>query len=71
MQPYIRSELFSKEDIILLFSLRSRTVRGIKNDFSEYHKPNLSCPLCSKHLDSLAEVLNSTKLKHEVQSLQK
>ena len=27
--------------------------------------------LCSKHLDSLPEVLNCTKLKYEVQSLQK
>ena len=71
MQPYMRSDLFSKDDMTLLFCLRSRTVRGIKNDFSEYYKPNLSCPLCSKHLDSLPEVLNCTKLKYEVQSLNK
>ena len=69
MQPYMKSELFSKDDISLLFSLRSRTVRGIKNDFSEHYKPNLSCPLCSNHLDSLPEVLNCIKLKSNVQSL--
>ena len=61
--------MFSKDDITLLFSLRSRTVRGIKNDFSEQFKPNLSCPLCMKHLDSLPEVLNCSKLQTEVQSL--
>ena len=69
MQPYMKSDLFSKDDITLLFSLRSRTVRGIKNDFSEQFKPNLSCPLCMKHLDSLPEVLNCSKLQTEVQSL--
>ena len=63
MQPYMKSELFSKDDISLLFSLRSRTVRGIKNDFSEHFKPNLSCPLCSNHLDSLPEVLSCIKVQ--------
>ena len=53
----------------LLFGLRSRTVRGIKHDFSEHFKPNLPCSLCLMHLDSLPEVLNCTKLKSEVHSL--
>ena len=69
MQPYMKSELFSKDNISLLFSLRSRTVRGIKSDFSEQFKPNFSCPLCSNHLDSLPEVLNCIRLKSKVQSL--
>ena len=69
MLPYMKSELFSKDDITLIFSLCSRTVRGIKTDFSEQFKPNLSCPLCLKHLDSLQEVLNCSKLQSVVQSL--
>ena len=69
MQPYMKSDLFSKDSMSLLFSLRSRSVRGIRNDFSEYFKPHLSCPLCLNHLDSLPEVLNCTKLKSQVQSL--
>ena len=69
MQPYMKSELFSKDNISLLFSLWSRTVRGIKSDFSEQFKPNLSWPLCSNHLDSLPEVLNCIRLKSKVQSL--
>ena len=69
MQPYLNSALFSKENISMLFSLRSRSVRNIKNDFREQYKPNLSCPLCSRHIDSLPEILNCVKLKYEVQSL--
>ena len=69
MQPYLCSALFSKENIGMLFSLRSRTVRTIRNDFQEQYKPNLSCPLCSSHIDSLPEILNCVKLKYEIQGL--
>ena len=69
MQPYLSSPLFSKENIGMLCSLRSRTVRSIRNDFSEQYKPNLSCPLCSRHIDSLPELLNCVKLKFEIQGL--
>ena len=53
----------------MLFSLRSRTVRSISNDFQEKYKPNLSCPLCSKHIDFLPQILNRVTLKYEVQSV--
>ena len=69
MQPYLSSPLFSKANIGMLFSLRSRTVRSIRNDFCEQYKPNLSCPLCSRHVDSLPELLNCVKLKQEVLGL--
>ena len=69
MQTYLCSALFSKENIGMLFSLRSRTVRTIRNDFQEQYKPSLSCPLCSKHIDSLPEILNCVKLKYEIQGL--
>ena len=69
MQTYLCSALFSKENIGMLFSLRSRTVRTIRNDFQEQYKPNLSCPLCSSHIDSLPEILNCVKLKCEIQGL--
>ena len=64
MQPYMKSELFTKDNISFLLSLQSRTVRGIRNDFGEYFKPHLSCPLYLNHLDSLPEVHNwSPKFK--------
>ena len=69
MQTYLCSALFSKENIGMLFSLRSKTVQSIRNDFQEQYKPSLSCPLCSKHIDSLPEIFNYVKLKYEVESL--
>ena len=48
-----------------------KTVRGINNYFSEYYKPNISCPLCSKHLNSLPELLTCTKLKYEFKATKK
>ena len=44
IQPYLKSPLFSNGDISTLFGLRSQTIRGIRNDFRELYKPNLSCP---------------------------
>ena len=44
-QPYIHSPLFSNDEICLLAALRSHTVRGIRQNFKNLYKPNLSCPL--------------------------
>ena len=69
MQGYLKSPLFSKDDISTLFGLRSRTIRGIRNDFREMYKPDLSCPLCHQHLDTLPELLNCTTLQAGTQKL--
>ena len=66
----MKSKLLGPDGMTLRFSLRSRSVRGIANYFSEEYKPNLSCPVCSMHFDSLQEILNCTKLKSEVRSIQ-
>ena len=69
IQPYMKSPLFNKDDISTLFALRSRTVRSIRNDFKEQYKPNLNCPVCGQHLDSLPELLTCPRLKSEVMTL--
>ena len=69
IQSYLKSPLFSKEDISTLFGLRSRTTRGIKDDFREFYKPNLSCPLCGQHLDSLPELLSCATLQAGLQNM--
>ena len=68
MPTCLQSPLFNKIDISTLFSLRSRTVRGIRNDFKEMYKPNLSCPLCGNHIDSLPDLLSCSKLKTEIKA---
>ena len=39
------SPLFSSEEVELLAALRSHPIRGIKNNFSSWYRPNLTCPL--------------------------
>ena len=68
IQSYLKSSLFSNDDISTLFGLRSRTIRGIRNDFRELYKPNLSCPLCGQHLDSLPELLSCATLQAGLQN---
>ena len=68
-QPYIHNSLFSNDEICLLAALRSHTVRGIRSNFKNLYKPNLSCPLkCqpagSPQLeDSQEHLLSCSKLK--------
>ena len=42
IQPYIKSEIFSNEEVKLLFSLRSR-MTNVKSNFSSKFQQNLSC----------------------------
>ena len=41
---YMNSPLFNGENVALLLALRTRTVRGIKNDFRGMY-PDIKCPL--------------------------
>ena len=56
---YLHSPLFSSENGKLLLALRTRTVRGMKNDFSGMYSDNL-CPLSR---DTLQHVLECSVLK--------
>ena len=68
-QPYIHSSLFSNDEICLLAALRSHTVRGIRQNFKNLYKPNLSCPLKCQPAgtpqieDSQEHLLSCSKLK--------
>ena len=54
---YMNSPVFKNENIKLLLALRTRTVNGIKSDFSGMFS-TLSCPLCDTHQDTLPNLLN-------------
>ena len=66
LQTYLHSPIFSRKEVELLFRLRSRTVPGIKTDFSELYKPDLSCPVCGLHPDTLPALLTCPVLKAEL-----
>ena len=67
MQPYLCSTLFSRKQMSTLFRLRSRSISGIKSDFSELYKPDLACPLCRQHPDTLPNLLTCPALSATLQ----
>ena len=44
-QEYLKSGIFSNDEISILSSLRSNTLRTIKSNFKTLYEGNLSCPL--------------------------
>ena len=64
---YLRSPLFDAQSIELLFSLRTRTVRGIRNDFKGMFTDH-SCPLACGDVDTLQNVLSCNILQSHVKN---
>ena len=55
-QEYLTSGIFSNDEISILSSLRSNTLRTIKSNFKNLYEGNLSCPLkCSPEGDQQFE----------------
>ena len=63
MQPYMMHPCMNSDDIALLFALRTRCVRGIRNDFREMFS-TIRCELCDKHDDTLPNLLMCEQLTH-------
>ena len=59
---YLGNPLFNSESVTLLLALRTRTVRGIKNDFRGMFPDNL-CPLSCDSPDTLQHVLECVELQ--------
>ena len=64
---YLRSPLFDAQSIELLFSLRTRTVRGIRKDFKGMFIDH-SCPLACGDVDTLQNVLSCNILQSYVKN---
>ena len=59
---YLNSPLFNAESLQLLLALRTRTVRGIKNDFRDLYT-DIKCPLKCGEDDITKHVLERRVLK--------
>ena len=57
-QPYIRNQNITSRQSSLLFSLRSKTVRGVKSNWSFMGEENTLCPICERHEDTQSHVIN-------------
>ena len=67
-ENYFVDRRFSKSECELLFALRTRTVPGIKANFSSQYENNLVCELCSAHPDSQECLLSCDTLSKHVQT---
>ena len=59
---YMNSPLFNADNVALLLALRTRTVRGIKNDFRGMY-PDIKCPLLCGEDDTLQHLLQCKVIK--------
>ena len=76
IQPYLKSNKFSNDDVSLLAALRTHTVRGIRSNFKKLYNNNTLCPLkCSpsspqqdtqEHLLVCSKLVNSNELTNRV-----
>ena len=67
LAQYMNSPVFSNDNTKLLLALRTRTVNGIRSDFSGMYS-TLSCPLCGDHPDTLPNVLICNIMKKHQQT---
>ena len=66
-QTYMNSPDFTQDQISLLLSLRTRTVKGIRMDFGNmFGQKGCALPGCTAPADTLAHVLRCEILKDEV-----
>ena len=51
-QQYLTCKLFSNKQIALLFALKGKTVRGIRENFKNMYSDNTFCPVCQRCTDT-------------------
>ena len=67
LQTYMQSPLFTAHDATILFALRTRTLRGIKDDFRNMYADNM-CPLECGNIDTIKHLLACTSLQSNLES---
>ena len=67
LQKYMQSPLFTCEATTMLFALRTRTVRGIREDFGKMFGDKY-CPLKCGDIDTLKNVLTCKVLQTHLKS---
>ena len=65
IQPYMQSPLFDTESAEMLLALRTRTVRGVKNDFRGMFQ-DVACPLGCGNSDTLPNILTCPVLQDQL-----
>ena len=63
----MNNPVFDNESVKMLLALRTRTVRGIKNDFRGMF-PDVACPVGCGNTDTLQHILTCSVLQNNLQS---
>ena len=56
-QEYLTSKLFTNQQCFLIFAMKSRTLRGVKNNFRNMYSDNTLCPLCERFIDTQEHII--------------
>ena len=70
IQSYLKSHM-NNEHKALLFSLRSHTVRKIKDNFHTFYKADLLCPICEICIDSQKHIMECVQLLSHIPDIKK
>ena len=69
MAQYPKSPLFDFQSVQMLLALRTRTVRGIKNDFRSMIQ-DVTCPLRCAHIDTIPNILICPAIQQHIHTNQ-
>ena len=67
LSSYMQSPLFDRDNVRTLLALRTRTINGIRSDFSGMYD-DLTCPLKCGEVDTLPNLLSCKVLKDRLQT---
>ena len=65
MQIYIKTHTLTNQEVALLFSLRSKTVKSFKAIFSKLNNKNTTCPFCDTEDDTQEHELNCDEMNND------
>ena len=67
-QLYLTCAEMSNEEVALLFNLRCRSVKGIKDNFHNMYGNHVNCDLCQTKIDNQEHILKCHILKRHVET---
>ena len=62
-QQYLTSKLFSNKQCALMFALKSKSVRGIRENFRNMYSDNTLCPVCERCADTQNHLIHCKVLQ--------
>ena len=68
-QKYMRSPLFTNDEVCLLFALRTNYIECKFNFKNKYGSVDLNCPLCNQHVDNQESMLSCPVIVQKLNSI--